>query len=61
MFFKITLTKIIMPIFTNKNNIYLLQITPIKVSIMHIFLCTNNILYLYQNNTKKKILGFVLS
>ena len=34
------------------------KLTLSKVSIMHIFICTNNILYLLQNNTKKTFLLF---
>ena len=48
----------------NKNNIYLLQNKSnniyifFKVSIMHIFIYTNNILHLLQNNTDKRFLVF---
>ena len=43
------------------KNIYMyifFKLTLSKVSILHIFICTNNILYLLQNNTKKNILAF---
>ena len=57
-----------MQINRNKDNFYLLQdntnkdynakVAPTKVSLLHIFMCTNNILYLLQNNTKKRFLLF---
>ena len=43
------------------KNIYMyifFKLTLSKVSILHTFICTNNILYLLQNNTKKNILAF---
>ena len=46
------LTKIIVPIFINKNNIYLLQSNTNQSLYVQI------ILYLIQNNTKQKILRF---
>ena len=57
-----------MQINRNKDNFYLLQnntnkdynakVAPTKVSLRQIFMCTNNILYLLQNNIKKRFLLF---
>ena len=54
-----TLTKIIMPIFINKNDIYLLQNTNNQSSNANIYMY--NFIYeksIIQNNTKQKVLGF---
>ena len=56
-FLKITITKIIMSIFVNKNYIYLLQNNNNQTfwcKCLHV----QTILYLLQNNTKQKILAF---
>ena len=49
-FFKITLTEIIMPIFVNESDIYLLQ-NNTKQSFLCKYLYVQTILYLLQNNT----------
>ena len=54
-FFKITLRKIIMPIFIYKNNTYLLQNNQ---SFKCKYLSVQTIIHLFQNNTKQKIFGF---
>ena len=46
-----------MPIFINKNNIYLIQ-NNTKQSFYCKYLYVQTILYLLQNNTKQKIIGF---
>ena len=55
-FFKITLTEIIMPIVITKNNTYLLQ-SNTNQSLSSKYLYVQTILYILQNDTKQKIFG----
>ena len=57
-FFKITLTKIIMPIFTNRNDIYLLQNNTNQSFYNAYIYMYKQYFYLLQNNTTERFLVF---